>query len=254
MEATFSEWRRPGSTCRGALVFWLKDFWDGAGWGVIDAGGMPKSVYFHLARVLQPATLVCTDEGLNGVFFHAINETPRALNVTLVVSLYRAGEIVVATGERAVTLEPRTTTTFRADSLLGRFADSAYAYRFGPPGHDVVLGELRAGVEVVARAFHFPLGRRFPQELDLGLTARFVTQQGRPGVEVSTRRFAQCVSLDIPGHVPADDSFHLEPGGRRWVPLRSRAGATGLRGLVRALNGLGSVPIAAESSEGRGTS
>ena len=52
MAAVLSEWRRSGSTCRGALVWFLHDLWAGAGWGLIDAAGRPKAPYFALKRVL----------------------------------------------------------------------------------------------------------------------------------------------------------------------------------------------------------
>ena len=36
---SFAEWRRARSTCRGGLVWFLRDLWPGAGWGVVDAHG-----------------------------------------------------------------------------------------------------------------------------------------------------------------------------------------------------------------------
>jgi beta-mannosidase len=251
MGATFDEWRRANSSCRGALIFWLKDFWSGAGWGIIDALGRPKSAYYYLKRGLGPVALGCTDEGLNGVALHLSNETSRAIDAELRVVLYRAGEVVVAEQREALTLAPRGQCRFSVDGLLGRFADSAYAYRFGPPGHDLVYGELQDGrsKEVLARCFHFPAGHVRPQELDLGLHARFVAGSQGPAVHVRTRRFAQCVALDIPGYFPADDFFHLEPQGERVIPLERRSARARPSGEVSALNSMTRISIAQEPSE-----
>lgn len=244
IEATFSEFRREGSSCRGALVFYLKDFWDGAGWGVIDARGTPKSAYYHLKRVLQPLSLLATDEGLNGIVLHATNDRPEAIDGRLEVILYRSSEVIVARADRSLRLEARSTRAIRVDEILDRFADSAYAYRFGPPGHDLLVASLVVGERVETRAFHSPLGPSRPVELDLGLTARLESRAGELGVALSTRRFAQNVSLEIPGYLPEDDSFHVEPGGTRLVRLVPGPGAPGApRGTVSALNSASRVAI-----------
>jgi hypothetical protein len=76
---------------------------------------------------------------------------------------------------------------------------------------------------------------------------------GRPGVRVSSRRFAQCVSFDLPSHLPEDDFFHLEPGGSRFIGLVPRRGATRApHGNLRALNGTTSTPIGTAKEEGNG--
>ena len=61
---------------------------------------------------------------------------------------------------RAVTLAPRSSRTIAACDLWGAFYDTAYAYRFGPPSHDVTVATLARGDgTVIAQAFHFPQGR-----------------------------------------------------------------------------------------------
>ena len=52
MLRTFAEWRRPGLTCRGGLVWFARDLSPGAGWGIIDAGGRPE------VRLLVPQARV----------------------------------------------------------------------------------------------------------------------------------------------------------------------------------------------------
>ena len=54
MRATFSEWRRPGSACRGALVLFLHDLWAGAGWGLLDDLGQPKAAFHGLREACAP--------------------------------------------------------------------------------------------------------------------------------------------------------------------------------------------------------
>ena len=53
-ETVMSEWRRPGSTCSGAIVLALQRPPPGAGWGVVDSLGRPKAPWFALKRVLSP--------------------------------------------------------------------------------------------------------------------------------------------------------------------------------------------------------
>jgi beta-mannosidase len=55
------------SACDGALVWFLRDLWEGAGWGVIDALGEPKAAWHALRRVLQPRLLAISDEGTTGL-------------------------------------------------------------------------------------------------------------------------------------------------------------------------------------------
>jgi beta-mannosidase len=244
MEAAFSEWRRTGSRTGGALVWFLKDVWLGAGWGVIDADGLPKSAYYALARVLGNTALLSTDEGSNGVVFHALNETERAIEASLEVKLYRNGEVVVAEAEHKLTLLARSQSRLAVDALLSRFADSSYAYRFGPPGHDLVVGTLKEGETVLGRTFHEPLGRKRAEEFDLGLHAHCERRDQRLYVVVRTRRFAQRISIEVDDYLPADDAFFLEPSGERWVELvplphkrEQLASSQALpRGQVTALN------------------
>jgi len=65
------------------------------------------------------------------------------------------------------------------------------------------------------------------RELDVGLAAQALPDGGDATriVEVSTRRFAQNVTIEAPGFLPDDNGFHLAPGQRRRVVLRERPDA-----------------------------
>ena len=240
MEATFAEWRREGSSTRGALVWFLRDFAAGAGWGVIDALGAPKAAYWALKRAFKPLGLVLTDENLNGLKVSLFNETAGARAVTLTLTCLREGETIVMNAASDLVLEPRRTIGLPATTLWGGFFDTTYAYRFGEPSHDVTVARLLDADGVrLAEAFHFPLGRGNERH-DLGLSATLVEGDEGWCLSVATRRLAQSVRIDgddlRPGKLRPDDNwFHLAPGAARLIGL----GHAGRRptGTLAALNG-----------------
>ena len=141
-------------------------------------------------------------------------------------------------------LPARGAQSIHADALFDGFCDLTYAYRFGPPAHDVVVATLRdpSSGAVLTSALHFP--GRLPSEMhDAGLTAHAeLTSQGYALV-LETERFVHAVAIDVDGCVPEDNYLHLEPGEPRVVRLRTAARDAVRRGRVSALNGEASVPI-----------
>src|SRR5262249_46309845 len=129
----------------------------------------------------------------------------------------------------------------RVDALFPRFVDAGYVYRFGPPNHDLLVADLQiAGErEPASRAFVCPLRGDVTRD-DLGLSATCEARAGHAGVLLRTQAFARRVVLELEAGEPADNFFHLEPGGERWVEVRGADGAalahTPLRGRVKALN------------------
>ena len=239
MHRAFSEWRRPGSTCHGALVWLLRDLWPGAGWGVIDAGGTPKAAYFHLKRTLRPFCVLVSDEGLDGLSIHALNEGPSDVDVEVVLTLFRSGDVLVARNALSSRLPARSAITIPARQLLDTFIDVTFAYRFGPPSHDLVVVTLRdrAGVRAPSSAFYFPLGLSEAREPDVGLDATATPAAGGAfDVVVSARRFAQSVALDVEDAAIDDNYFHLEPGGQKTLRVEPKTPRSKLTGTVRALN------------------
>jgi beta-mannosidase len=240
MAGCFGEWRRSRSPCRGALVWFWRDLWSSAGWGLIDAHGQPKAAYRYLARALQPVALFMSDEGGNGLALHVVNERPAPLPAHLDLTLFRRGEFAVERAAMPLQLAPRATLEIVAADLFDSWYDLNYAYRFGPPSHDLAVARLAdTDGQALAEAFFFPVGLPNATEPDVGLRA--VASAGADGsfvLELSTRRFAQSVHIVAAGFAPDDDYFHIAPGGVRRVVLRPTAGATpqAPRGAVRALN------------------
>lgn len=219
----FSEWRREGSTCAGGIVWNLLDVRPGAGWGVIDVLGAPKSALHGLARVLQPVQVLILDEGLDGLDVHLINETAREIRARVELTCLREGAVKVAGGSRDIVLPPRSVQRVTSNALIGAFFDIAYAYRFGPRAHDathVVLRDADTG-DVLSEAFHFPdpsIGER----RDIGLRASVEKDGEGWSLVVETAQLARWVHIVDPNYYARIDWFHLAPGGTRRVPLVAR--------------------------------
>ncbi|MFM0200266.1 glycoside hydrolase family 2 protein [Paraburkholderia fungorum] len=220
MSDVFAEWRRSGSTCGGALVWQLQDLRPGAGWGLIDATGRPKSALHGLAATLQPIQLVMTDEGLNGLDIHLVNERAEPLLAQLELVCLRDGSVKVASASRAVELAPHSTQRIGAAECLGQFFDFTHAYRFGPRAHDVTIATLRdpASGRIISEAVHLP-ERRAGERHDLGLTvSRERTADGWQLV-IEAKRFARFVHIIDAHYRAAHDWFHLPPNRPCIVPL-----------------------------------
>jgi beta-mannosidase len=238
MAEVFGEWRRAGSPCGGGLVLWLRDVLPGAGWGVLARDGAPKAAYHHLRRALAPVAVWMTDERLGGLAVHVANDGPEPLRAGVRVALY-AGDRRLEEAARVIDVPAHGVWESDVEAILGRFVDASWAYRFGPSAHDAVLVSLERDGVLLSQAARFPAGRplepRAPEELGLEVALR------GDGVVVRSRGLAYGVRIHAPGRVPAEDSFCLEPGGRREVALRPAGGATAGDPWVTALNLRGAV-------------
>ncbi|KKI35670.1 beta-mannosidase [Burkholderia vietnamiensis] len=222
MRETFSEWRRTGSRCAGALVWQFQDVMPGAGWGLLDAAHLPKSGWYALRQVLQPVQIVVVDEGLNGLDVHVINERPAPLTASVELVALRDGRTPVARCGGQVRLAAHDAVRLGSAELLGRFFDWTYAYRFGPCEHDTVVASLRGDDgALLSQAFHFP-SRTHPTVFarrDPGIEARVSRAGDAWHVDIDTRHVARHVQIDAPGFMPLDDWFHLAPGATARVAL-----------------------------------
>jgi beta-mannosidase len=239
MEAAFAEWRRAGSPTRGGLVWFFKDLWPSSGWGVLDWRGEPKSAWYALKRAFRPVQLVVADEGVNGLMLHLINETADVIEAVVTLECLKDGKTTVMRAERAVTLAPRSAIALADVDFWGAFFDTPYAYRFGPPSHDVTIATLATPAGgVIAEAFHFPLGRAAVQPSEA--IAVNVEEDGQAWrLRLRASSFAQSVRIEDSDFRPEEDWFHLAPGREKVVRLtpRPQITATRLHGIVAPLFG-----------------
>jgi beta-mannosidase len=169
---------------------------------------------------------------------HVTSETAEDFQGFVEVHLLKNDRVIVARGETACELAPRSRRTFESDAILGGFRDVAYAYRFGPPQHDVVVATLYdSGHQVRAEAFHF-IEPREPAMLSEVVMEAEANLQGDGSYEVRLKsdRFLYSVSLDVTGFLPDDNYFHLVPGRLKTVCLHPRQEGAKLKGYIEALN------------------
>lgn len=240
MEAVYAEWRRGRSTCTGGIVWMLQDLRPGAGWGVIDSGGVPKPCWHALKRAFRPVQVNLTDEGVNGLAIHVLNETAASIDATLSLACLRDGTTPVARASRDLTLAPRSSLELSSVELLQGFFDVTYAYHFGAPQHDSTVATLRdrATGATIAQAFHFPASG-LPCRADLGLSAEIVRDDAGWVLKLGARRLARGLQIEDGGYRAEDEWFHLAPGEERMVRLKPRGESGAVPdGEIHALNGL----------------
>lgn len=219
---TFAEWRRSGSSCSGGLTWTFQDLAAGPGWGVIDSSGEPKSVWYALKRAFRPIQVLLTDEGTNGLDIHLVNETATSQNMTLEIACLRDGAQPVVSASRPLSLDARSAHRVPATDLFGAFFDTTYAYRFGPPSHDVTVATLiDTDGGVIAEAFHFPLGRKTSKHASK-VDHAFHPIDGTWWLELTASQFAQSVHIDFEHFLAEDDWFHLAPGRAKRIRLSPR--------------------------------
>lgn len=224
MLRTCAEWRT--SDCGGALVWFWKDLEPGAGWGILDHQGRPKPVWWYLRRAWARQAVFLTDEGLDGLDLHVIDEVG-GFEGTLELELLNHGRRV------AIASQPSHAGRHSGDALLGYFADLTHAYRFGPPKHDVVVARLRSSAAVIAEDFYFPGGHSLPTQEGC-LTATAHASDAEVVLTLTTSRFLQAVHFDS-AWAPDDNWFHMAPGTRQ-VRFRPSGDARPFKAHVAAIN------------------
>jgi beta-mannosidase len=154
-------------------------------------------------------------------------------------------------------LRPYAGWSENVEALLGRFVDVSWAYRFGPPGQDLIAFALEDGEgRPLARAFRQPTGRaasavaETADRLGLEGTLRALGPDSADvALALRARRFVDGVRVHVEGYLPDDDAFALEPGREHVIRLRPDAGGPGglPRGHLTALNLAGRLALDVEA-------
>lgn len=235
VERVIDEFRRPGGPTGGQLVWFWRDLVPGAGWGVVDATGRPKSPWYALKRAAAPLRVLLLDEGLDGLGIHILNTGPVGLAGTMTLDVLRGDGTRIAGARTAVTVVGHGAATLDQTALLGGFFDTTYAYRFGPREHELVVATLTdAAGDAVAETVYRP-DLRLPAPRPLGLAVTAGRDAAGAFLTLSSAAPALHVTIAPEAGIALDAGFTLLPGRPRRVDLID-APATAFSGQVGALN------------------
>ena len=238
IEETFNEWRRVGSTCQGALVWQWQDVVPGAGWGLLDSHGRRKPAWYALKRACRTRQIILTDEGLNGLAVHIVNERAESLYAKLRLACLSNSGLSVRGADRQVEVAARSAICLSSAELLPAFFDITQAYRFGPPAHNLTIASLHDphSDELIAEACHFPdMPALLPH--DIGLEANVIRNADGWALRLRAKSFAQFLHVDDEAFTAVENWFHLPPGRERCIALVPNGHESGQpRGEIRALN------------------
>ncbi|MBE7220258.1 MAG: hypothetical protein INR64_17450 [Caulobacteraceae bacterium] len=218
-------------------MWFARDLRAGAGWGVVDVWGRPKSNVYAMRRAFAPRRLFITDEGVNGLALHAVNDGDAPLTGRLTMTCLRNGAQRVMAGSLDRVVPPRGGVTTSAFAMFGCFFDAGCAYGFGAPPHDVVVATWEAGGEILAETCWHPDHARAVIH-DAAPTVTITPDAGGWLMTITGERALRSVVIADRALVPADNWFHLAPGRPRRVRLQALPGHAPVppRGEIRALD------------------
>ena len=220
MRRVFFEWRNPNSDCAGALIWFFKDLWPGAGWGILDSTGRPKAAFWYLKRAWATQAAFLTDEGLDGLDVHVVNDGSEPLEARVELEMFQAGRVITASAQSLVCIPGHASVTLHGDTLLGYFSDSTAAYRFGPSKHDVITVRLiqsHTGI-LLSEDFYFPSGLALDLQRAVAIKSGVNWQaDGTVVVTLSSEVFLQAVCISCKDFAPSDNYFHLAPNQQKSV-------------------------------------
>jgi beta-mannosidase len=238
VETTLSIFRADAVQGRAALVWFLHDLKQGAGWGYIDSLGKPKSAFYGLVRTAQPTTVLFVDEGLEGLALYLAHDGATAIECTLTLSLVTEDGRIFEQKQHALTLEKRSVTRHSVDTLIGHFVDSSYAYQFGPRAFTSCVVELfDQHRKLITQKIYAPTSETHTLHHDVGLSAQLVQQQnGDYALTISSQLPAYFVSIEVSEYQVSDNYFHVMPNFARSIQLKKTDAVSTPIIKIRALN------------------
>ncbi len=248
MTSAFQEWRRPSSSCTGALTWFLRDLWRGAGWGLIDSDGRAKAAFGALADTWSPVAIGLIDEGVNGVDVWVHNDRPEPFIGVVELCLVREARSTQLHRTETIAVQPHGSLHLRADELAGRFTDPSDAYRFGPRDHDGLTARLidNHGSTIARHVLDTSGGQTFRRSTPDWSASAMVVVEGIVALDVHAVDLVR--DLRIEDSAFSVDRHHVDvvPGEHRRFLLRHTGTAPGTV-TVGAVNARGALRVHVQS-------
>ena len=217
----FSYWRSFNSQCNGGLIWFNRDFWPCAGFGIIDSFNRPKAAYYQLKNVWSKQCVILQNEGLDGATITVVNESQTALNGLIEITLIKNASTLVSQAEQTISVGPNCKSYISVDQMLGRFYDTGYAYKFGTPQFDVIACRLLDPENnVISESFLFPETLALPKLDNVEVSAIGVVQSdGKICLTIKSNSFLQFVQINIKNFQAENNYFHLLPNNDKTILL-----------------------------------
>lgn len=242
----FQHWRSTNSQCNGGLIWFNRDFWPSAGFGLIDSNNHPKAAYFQLKNIWGNQLVILTNEGLDGAYISLINETSEQLTGEIEVILLKDNETVVAQATKEVNISANDKQKHSVDKILQRFYDTGYAYKFGQPQFDIMICRLKnQSQSLIHEAFMFIGGYNIKpaDNAVISATAKQIEQETL-SLTIVSDQFLQFVRITARDYQAEDNYFHLSPNSEKTIILNKiSSDDKKFRGHIEATNINNSIKI-----------
>jgi len=242
----FKHWRTADNQCNGGLIWFNRDFWPSAGFGLIDSNNRPKAAYYQLKNIWSNQLVILSNEGLDGAYVSLINETPEQLKGEIDIILLKDNNTIIAQETQQINISKNDKQKYSVDQILGRFYDTGYAYKFGRPQFDIMICRLKDHSQaVINEAFMFIENYDIKpvENANINAFAKQIDQE-TISVTIISDQFLQFVRITAKNYQAENNYFHLCPNCEKTIKLNKTTQTDKIfRGQIEATNLAKSIKI-----------
>ncbi len=246
MSQVFSEWRSTKSHCNGGIVWFLQDFWPGAGWGILDNQGEPKACYYYLKRAWKSIGIAITDETINGLNLTLFNETDNSFQGSIeLIIVNETGTNIIEVSDK-ISIDSNSSSLIESEQMINRFFDITYSYRFGPSKHIAVVARLLSDTdELVDEKFYFPESK-IPTKVSPENITYLLEKIDQENIllTIASNSFVYGLYIEAPTYQIDDNYFHMAPGSKRTIHIKGTDPTKNkFKGYISAINLVESIKL-----------